>query len=208
MIINSLSSLTNVYTAAKPLASFQKLTLTSAPESGDKVSISDAAKAAASAEIQKQLDAIKAKPAVERTADETTFLQKNDTKLAEIAAKDEKSRTAEDIDYMQKAGGFVNTMAYLSPKEKALYNEMVANGNSAAVEGMNLIAFSRAGSGNQPVTLANGKTFNPSVTEITADNALNLFKQMFVDNSGKTDSSFDALAAYLDQHKSEQVASK
>jgi hypothetical protein len=167
--------------------------------SGTKLSISDQAKVMAASDsqgVQAKLDAIKAKPAVERRSDDTDFLLKNDSRFAQIAAKGQKTQTAEDLDYMQKAGGFVNTMANLSPSEKKLYGQLVADGNTDAVNGMNLVALSRMGSGN--VTLPSGQTFNPGKTEITPQNIRNLFSQMFVSTDDQNARSFDALASYLD----------
>jgi hypothetical protein len=167
--------------------------------SGEKLTISDQAKAIVAADtqgVQAKLDAIKTKPAVERTSDDTDFLLKNDSRLAQITAKGQKAQTAEDLDYVQKAGGFVNTMANLSSSEKKLYDQMVADGNTDAVNGMNLIALSRMGSGN--VTLPNGQTFDPGKTEITPQNIRKLFSQMFVSADDQNARSFDALASYLD----------
>ncbi len=180
--------------------------------STDSVSISNAAKMLAeneidgskptSPEIQKQLDTIKDKSALERTNADMEFLQKYDIKWSEISAKTDSIRTADEVDYMQKAGGFVNTMAYLSPKERLLYDELVSNGNTEALRGMSLIAMSRVGNENTQITLSGGKSFNPNSTEITSENIRNLFKIMFVDSSGDSDRSFDALASYLDQRDS------
>lgn len=180
--------------------------------STDSVSISNAAKMLAeneidgsrpaSSEVQKQLDTIKAKSALERTNADREFLQKYDIKWSEISAKVDSIRTADEVDYMQKAGGFVNTMAYLSPKERLLYDELVSNGNTEALRGMSLIAMSRVGNENTQITLPGGKSFNPNSTEITSENIRNLFKIMFVDSSGDSDRSFDALASYLDQRDS------
>lgn len=164
-----------------------------------KLTISDQAKAMAASDnqdVQAKIEAIKAKPAVERASGDTDFLLKNDRRFAQIATKSEKARTAEDVDYIQKAGGFVNTMANLSPSEKKFYDKLVAEGNTDAVNGMNLIALSRMGSGD--VTLPNGQTFDPRKTEITPQNIRNLFSQMFVSTDGQNARSFDALASYLD----------
>ena len=63
--------------------------------------------------------------------------------------------------------------------------------------------------GGQQVTLPNGKTFDPTNTEVTAANIQTLFKQMFVDPSGNTDRQFEALASYLDKREaSNQATSK
>jgi hypothetical protein len=174
-------------------------TSSDAISTGTKLSISDQAKALAasdSQDIQKRLDAIKAKPAVERTPEESDFVVKNDSRMAQISAKNQNTLTADDVDYMQKAGGFVNTMSNLSPSEKNLYDELAAQGNTEAVRGMNLIALSRMGSGD--VTLPNGKTFDPRKTEITSENIRTLFSKMFVSSDGQDVRSFEALASYLD----------
>lgn len=191
------------YAAVKPTQAKQYPLMGSSPGNAQvsetKLTISDQAKAMAASDnqnVQAKLDAIKAKPAVERSSGDTDFLLKNDSRLAQIAAKGEKAQTSEDLDYMQKAGGFVNTMANLSPNEKKLYDKLVSQGNTDAVNGMNLIALSRTGSGN--VTLPNGETFDPIKAEITPENIRNLFSQMFVSTDGQNARSFDALASFLD----------
>lgn len=50
---------------------------------------------------------------------------------------------------MQKSSGSVNTMAYLSPKENALYEELVAKGNGEAAQGLLLVGMSRIGTEGQ-----------------------------------------------------------
>ena len=102
---------------------------------------------------------------------------------------------------MQKSSGSVNTMAYLSPKEKVLYEELVAKGNWEVAQGLLLVGMSRIGMEALQVTLPGGQTFDPTETEVTADNVRNLFKQMFVDASGNSDRLFDALASALDQRQ-------
>lgn len=168
----------------------------------DKVSISSAARAllaSESAANDPHLAAIKAKPALERSAADTEYLLTNDKRLAEINAKDPQTLTADEIDYMQKAAGFVNTMASLSASEKALYDEMVAAGNYDAVQGMNLIALARQGMGGQQVTLPDGSSFDPTKTEITPENIRKLFAQMFVDSDGASAQRLGALASYLER---------
>lgn len=209
MIIPGLNSVAASY-AAITASPVQRQTVAAAPANiSDRVSISDAAKAmlAGSAEqaVQDRLDAIKAKSALERTADDTEFLIKNDQRLAEIVAKDEQTRTADEVDYMQKAGGFVNTMAELSPTEKALYDDLVAHGNWEAANGLSLVGMSRIGMGGQQVTLPNGRVFDPANTEVTADNIRNLFQQMFVDDSGQSDRQFEALASYLERRETAEA---
>lgn len=180
----------------------------------DSLTISDAAKvllsnpqssAADDETIQKQLDAIKVKPAVERSAEETEFISKNDKRLAEIHEKINnngfESLKADDMDYMQKAAGMVNTMAMLSTKEKALYDDLINKGNYDAARGLMLVGMSRIGMEGQQITLENNLSFNPIDTELTAETIRNLFKQVFVSDSKNTDSAFDALASYLEQNK-------
>jgi len=212
MIIQGLNTIASLYGSVFK-SSVERQTLP-APVANyaDRVSISDAAKALAdssqAAEIQQRIDAIKAKPGVERTQADFEYLSTNDKRFAELQDKIKAngnngfdSLTADEVDYMQKAGGFVNTMAELSPKEKALYDELVASGNFEAAHGLALVGMSRVGMGGQQVTLPNGKTFDPANTEVTAANIQYLFKQMFVDPSGNTDKQFDALASYLDKRE-------
>ena len=88
-------------------------------------------------------------------------------------------------------------MANLSSSEKKLYDELVSQGNYDAVAGMNLIALSRQGMQGQTVQLPNGKSFNPTDTQITSENIKNFFEKMFVDPSGDNSKNLDALASYL-----------
>ena len=176
----------------------------------DRITISDAARAQwANAQAQSESDAIgqriaaiKAKPAVERAPGDREFLLEHDTRYAELVAKIQNSGnetlTADEVDYMQKAGGFVNTMAELSAGERAIYDELVSRGQGEAAQAMLLVGMARIGMGGQDVELPNGKHFDPRTTEITPDNLRQLFKLMFVDPSGKTDSQFEALARALE----------
>lgn len=195
----------NPYTAAWPtgkITGAERQTSVATPATlADKVSISSAARAllASDAGVETRLEQIKSKPAVERSAADTEYLLANDKRLAEIRAKDPQTLTADEVDYTQKAGGFVNTMANLSSAEKALYDEMVAAGNYAAVEGMNLIALARQGMDGQQVTLPDGSSFDPTTTEITPENIRKLFTAMFVDSDGASAKRLAALAGYLEQ---------
>lgn len=224
MVIQGLGNAFAAYTATRTPPVQQQNASFSSANSADKVTISDAAKAMLASsqsspqdrEIQNRLDAIKAKPGVERTDEDTAYLFKHDKRFVELQEKMKASGldgfdslTADEVDYMQKAGGFVNTMAELSPKEKALYDEMVSKGNHEAAHGLMLVALSRNGMKGQQVTLPNGRTFDPTNTEVTADNIRNLFRQMFVDPTGNTDRQFDALASYLESRESsDQMANK
>jgi len=106
---------------------------------------------------------------------------------------------ADELDKMQKSGGFVNTMAELSASEKALYDELISKGKSDAAQGLLLVGMSRVGMNGQQITLPNGEAFDPTKTEVTATNIRGLFKYAFVGNDGYTDRIFDALAAALDK---------
>lgn len=212
MVIQGLSNAFAAYAAMKAPPAQRQTTAESSANLADTVRISDAAKAMLASsqsstqdrEIQNRLDSIKAKPGVERTEEDTAYLFKHDKRFVELQEKMKASGlegfdalTADEVDYMQKAGGFVNTMAELSPKEKALYDELVSKGNHEAAHGLMLVGMSRIGLHGQQVTLPNGKVFDPTNTEVTADNIRNLFRNMFVDSSGNIDRQFDALASYL-----------
>lgn len=223
MIIQGFSNVTAAYGSATRTSSARQTSTGNTANNADQVSISNEALALLSksqssnsedAAIQQRLAEIKAKPGVERTEADTEYLMKNDKRFIELQDKMKASGldgfdslTADEVDYMQKAGGFVNTMSYLSTGEKALYDEMVAKGNHEAAHGLMLVGMSRIGMGGQQVTLPNGKTFDPTSTEVTADNIRNLFKLMFVDSSGQTDRQFDALASFLDSRKNDAQAS-
>lgn len=223
MIVQGFSNIATAYAVTNKLALERQTSPAPAANYADKVSISDAARVlmAASqttmedAQIQARIDAIKAKPGVERTEADVQYLSKNDKRFAELQEKMKASGedgfdslSADEVDYMQKAGGFVNTMAELSPKEKALYDELVANGNHEAANGLQLVAMSRIGMSGQQVILPNGKIFDPGNTEVTADNIRSLFKYMFVDPSGNTDRQFEALASYLDKRGTTDTTAK
>lgn len=148
--------------------------------------------------VDAKLAEIKSKDVVSRTASDTEYLWANDKKLAEIAAKSNNTDnlTSSELDYMQKAGGFVNTMANLSPAEKALYDEAVASGNKNAAAGISQIAFIRMM--GHTAGGANGTTYDPINTEITAANIERYFSHSIVDPSGKAQAQFQALIQYLE----------
>jgi apolipoprotein N-acyltransferase len=129
------------------------------------------------------------------------YLINNDPKLAAIYAKINQNNgssnlTAEELDYQQKTIGFVNSMASLSPAEKATYDKMVASGNTAAAAGMSVIAFERATLGHTAST-KDGVTYDPTSTAITPENIVKYFSQSFSDPTGKIQSQFQALIQYL-----------
>ena len=221
MIIQGFNNLASTYGSVFKSSVQRQTSPAPAANLAERVSISDAAKAllgnsqtsTQDAAVQRRIDAIKAKPGVERTQADFDYLAENDTRFAEIQEKmktsGNDSLTSDEVDYLQKAGGFVNTMAELSPGERALYDELVSQGNSEAANGLMLVGMSRIGMSGQQVKLPNGQSFDPATTEVTAANIRNLFKFMFVDGSGSTDRQFDALASYLDKREaSAQVASK
>jgi hypothetical protein len=147
--------------------------------------------------VDAKLAEIKSKGAVSRTASDTEYLWANDKKLADISAKGKSpdQLTSSELDYMQKAGGFVNTMANLSLAEKSLYDKAVASGNEDATAGFNMIALIRMG--GHTAGGANGTTYDPINTEITAANIERYFSHSIVDPSGKTQSQFHALIQFL-----------
>ena len=209
MFIHGISGAASAYAVPSPASNRPKplQTLLSSQGGSTQVSLSDEARALGSTsaeEVQARLKAIKSTPRPEWTQADKDYLEVHDSRYAEIAAKPFNARTAEDVDYLQKDGGSVNTMARLSPKEKALYNELVAQGNLEAVRGMNLLALSRMGEGE--VTLRNGQSFDPNKTEITPENIRKLFSQMFSGDDDSDARSFEALASYLDGHKPSDTA--
>jgi hypothetical protein len=155
------------------------------------------ANSSANHSVDAKLAEIKSKDAVSRTASDTEYLLANDKKFAEIAAqgKSPDQLTSSELDYMQKAGGFVNTMANLSPAEKDLYDKAVASGDTDAAAGISQIALIRTG--GHTAGGANGTTYDPINTEITAANIERYFSHSIVDPSGKAQSQFQALIQFL-----------
>ena len=147
--------------------------------------------------VEARLAAIKAKDGLSRTQEEQDYVRANDKRLAEITAqgKPPEKLTADELDYMQKAAGFVNTFAYLSPAEKALYDKAVASGNTEAAAGISMIALIRQG--GEMAGGANGTTYNSRTTEITAANIEKYFGHSIVDPTGKAQSQFQALIQFL-----------
>ena len=103
--------------------------------------------------------------------------------------------TADELDYMQKATGLVNTMANLSPAEKALYDKAVASGNTAAAAGISQIALVRMM--GHTAGGAGGATYDPLNTAITAANVERYFSHSIVDPTGQAKAGFGALIAFL-----------
>lgn len=152
--------------------------------------------------IESKLNQIKKKDAAHRTPEESAYIIENDKRFAEIVScgKSPEELTSSELDYTQKAGGFVNTMAYLSQSEKALYDKAVAIGDTQAVIGLNQIALIRTGG-----SLAGGSegtTYNPLNTEITIANIEKYFRHSIVDADGSVADRFQALVNFLNKESS------
>lgn len=147
--------------------------------------------------VEARLAAIKAKDGPSRTQEEQDYVVANDKRLAEITAqgKPPEKLTADELDYVQKAAGFVNTFANLSAAEKALYDRAVASGNTEAAAGISQIAFVRMM--GHTAGGAEGTTYDPLNTEITAANIEKFFSHSIVDPTGKAQSRFQALIQFL-----------
>ena len=202
MIINT-SSLAAAFASVQNLPSHRQHsvepagTADSASRTPDetKITISQAAREAlaspqdtSSPEPDNSIEArlAKIKASKERTADDMDFLLANDKKLAEIEARGDANQTSADIDYVQKARGFVNTMANLSTGEKALYDELVAKGNSAAAAAISQIAFIREM--GHTAGGPDGTAYDPINTEITAESILKLFRHSIPQANPRTSS--------------------
>ena len=210
MIVQSTTALFSTTQIAGSISSRQTPT-TSAANIAGTVSISKAARDALAASkassssssgaanadkmVEARLAEIRARGPVNRSQEDQDFLFTNDKRLAEISAKSYDTRTADEIDYMQKATGFVNTFAHLSSAEKAMYDKAVASGNTATAEGIAQIALIRQG--GEMAGGANGTTYSPRTTEITAANIEKYFSHSIVDPTGNAASKFQALIQFL-----------
>lgn len=147
--------------------------------------------------VEARLADIRARGPVNRSQEDQDFLFANDKRLAEITAqgKPPEKLTAEELDYVQKATGFVNTFANLSSAEKALYDKAVASGNTDAAAGIAQVALIRMG--GHLAGGANGTTYDPLNTEISAANIEKYFSHSIVDPSGDAQSKFQALIQFL-----------
>lgn len=207
MIVQSTSALFSAAEIARSLSPRQTPT-TSPANIADTVSISKAAREALAASssssatnndrsVEARLAEIRARGPVNRSQEDQDFLFANDKRLAEITAqgKPPEKLTAEELDYVQKATGFVNTFANLSSAEKALYDKAVASGNTEAAAGIAQIALIRMG--GHMAGGANGMTYDPLNTEITAANIAKYFSHSIVDPTGEAQSKFQALIQFL-----------
>jgi hypothetical protein len=207
MIVQSTSSLSFTTGIVRTPSTRQDPTVSPAT-TGDTVRISQTAHDALAASIssaaanddkavEARLAEIRAKGPINRSQEDHDYLFANDKRLAEIVAqgKSPDELTAEDLDYMQKATGLVNTMATLSPAEKALYDKAVASSNKEAAAGISQIALIRMM--GHTAGGANGTTYDPLNTEITAANIEKYFSHSIADPTGKAQSQFQALIQYL-----------
>ena len=187
--------------AMERASSLRHISPAAAAESADPVHISSAARAALAAEgdasVEAKLVSIRARGPINRSEADQAYLFTHDKRLAEIAAqgKPPEKLTADELDYMQKATGLVNTMANLSPAEKALYDKAVASGNTAAAAGISQIALVRMM--GHTAGGARGATYDPLNTAITAANVERYFSHSIVDPSGQAKAGFAALIAFL-----------
>lgn len=191
--------------AMERAASLRHISPAAPADSADPVHISSAARAALAAEgaasVEAKLASIRARGPINRSEADQAYLFTHDQRLAEIAAqsKPPEKLTADELDYMQKATGLVNTMANLSPAEKALYDKAVASGNTAAAAGIGQIALVRMM--GHTAGGAGGATYDPLNTAITAANVERYFSHSIVDPTGQAKAGFQALIAFLNAER-------
>jgi len=210
MIIQGLKNIASSYGATFQSSKMRQASPASSgfsAKNADTVSISNKAReafaassdpaSAADKAIEDRLASIRAKGPINRSQEDQEFLFANDKRLAEIKAqgKSPDQLTAEDLDYMQKATGLVNTFANLSSAEKALYDKAVASGNTDAAAGIAQIAMVRMM--GHTAGGANGTTYDPLNTEITTANIEKYFSNSIIDPTGNAQSKFQALIQYL-----------
>lgn len=191
--------------AMERAASLRHISPAAPADSADPVHISSAARAALAAEgaasVEAKLASIRARGPINRSEADQAYLFTHDQRLAEIAAqgKPPEKLTADELDYMQKATGLVNTMANLSPAEKALYDKAVASGNTAAAAGISQIALVRMM--GHTAGGAGGATYDPLNTAITEANVERYFSHSIVDPTGQAKAGFQALIAFLNAER-------
>ncbi len=118
MVIQSTSALSSAAVVARSSSSLQNFGVSTA-KSTDTLRISQAAR-----------DAPAASPSYVATNSDKS----DEARLAEITAqgKPPEKLTADELDYVQKTTGFVNTFAKLSSAEKAPYEKAVTSGSTNA----------------------------------------------------------------------------
>lgn len=204
MMIQSAAAVGVDTVIANRIAAFRSTAAPAAATSSATVSISAAAREALAgdeAQVAARLAEIRAKnPINERTAEDMEYLISHD---AQLSANREKMQhgiplTAAEIEYEQDARGMVKTFANLSPAEKALYDKAVASGNTEAAAGISQIALVRMM--GHTAGGANGTTYDPLNTEITAANIEKYFSHSIVDPTGEAQSHFQALIQFLQEN--------
>ena len=106
--------------AMERASSFRHISPAVPADSADPVHISSAARAALTAEgdasVEAKLASIRARGPINRSEADQAYLFTHDQRLAEIAAqgKPPEKLTADELDYMQKATGLVNTTSSAS----------------------------------------------------------------------------------------------
>jgi hypothetical protein len=142
-----------------------------------------------------RLAAIEAKGALSRTQEENDYVLAHDKRFAEI--RDQGGpRTADELDYVQKAGGMVHSMENLSPAERALWDKANASGDWEAAGALCWIGMIRMG--GHTANGAGGTTYDPLNTAITAANVEKYFQYGVIDSAtGKPWPAFQALIRFL-----------
>ena len=127
------------------------------------------------------------------------FLMANDEKFAEIREKQNKGIgiSSSEMDYMEKANGLPNTMAFLNSKEKGLYDKLVSDGNTKVAAGIYAIAHIRAGG---LIGAENTLDYDPNHTSITPKNINDFFSRSITSKSESNKDQFNALVDYLNKN--------
>jgi hypothetical protein len=150
--------------AMERAASLRHISPAAPADSADPVHISSAARAALAAEgdasVEAKLASIRARGPINRSEADQAYLFTHDQRLAEIAAQSKPPEKLTADELTMQATGMRNTMANLSPAEKALYDKAVASGNTAAAAGISQIALVRMM--GHTAGGAGGATYDPS----------------------------------------------
>jgi hypothetical protein len=189
--------------AMERAASLRHISPAAPADSADPVHISSAARAALAAEgdasVEAKLASIRARGPINRSEADQAYLFTHDQRLAEIAAQASRPKSSPRTNWTTWATGMVNTMANLSPAEKALYDKAVASGNTAAAAGISQIALVRMM--GHTAGGAGGATYDPLNTAITAANVERYFSHSIVDPTGQAKAGFAALIAFLNAER-------
>ena len=126
-------------------------------------------------------------------------LNASDHKFAEIRERQNKGIgiSSSEMDYMEKANGLPNTMAFLNSKEKGLYDKLVLESNTKAAAGIYAIANIRAGGILGSKNIPN---YDPNNTSITPNNIKDFFIHSFSSKSEANKDQFNSLIDYLNKN--------